>query len=136
MTSSLGSTFAAFRMQWASYNILTPSLTHFRVSFSEMKNETDPYKCKAGQDDLFGKSRPRDIWIQIVISFALGLGAFLTFCVRLLDPSCYPSTNVSASFSAQGGKASTLPGRSKPDKRLHYPSFPMASLHGYYHYGG
>ncbi|OJD35730.1 uncharacterized protein BKCO1_15000120 [Diplodia corticola] len=31
--------------------------------------------------DLFGARRPRDITIQIVLSVALGTGAFLTFCV-------------------------------------------------------
>ena len=51
-----------------------------------MRNDTDLDSCKArqpGQDDLFGTARPRDIWIQIVISLALGLGAFLSFCVGL-----------------------------------------------------
>ncbi|KKY19856.1 hypothetical protein UCDDS831_g05141 [Diplodia seriata] len=31
--------------------------------------------------DLFGARRPRDITIQIVLSIALGTGAFLTFCI-------------------------------------------------------
>ncbi|KAF2266335.1 DUF221-domain-containing protein [Lojkania enalia] len=38
------------------------------------------YTCKAGQRDLWGNAGPRDIWIQLSISGALGLGAFLTFC--------------------------------------------------------
>ena len=37
--------------------------------------------CKAGEDFIFVAARTRDIWIQIVLSVALGLGAFLTFCV-------------------------------------------------------
>lgn len=31
--------------------------------------------------DLFGTRRPRDITIQIIISFALGASAFLAFCI-------------------------------------------------------
>jgi len=44
-----------------------------------MNNGNDT--CKTGQDDLWGKSNPRDTRIQIYISIALGAAAFLTFCV-------------------------------------------------------
>ncbi|KAH7391967.1 hypothetical protein BKA66DRAFT_458879 [Pyrenochaeta sp. MPI-SDFR-AT-0127] len=37
-------------------------------------------KTCGGQDDIWGKSRPRDVRLQIYISLTLGLGAFLTFC--------------------------------------------------------
>ncbi|KAF2185100.1 DUF221-domain-containing protein [Zopfia rhizophila CBS 207.26] len=43
-----------------------------------MKNDTDT--CKSGLDDVWGTARPRDTRIQIYVSVALGLGAFLTFC--------------------------------------------------------
>ncbi|KAF1845818.1 DUF221-domain-containing protein [Cucurbitaria berberidis CBS 394.84] len=36
--------------------------------------------CRAGRDDIWGKSHPRDLRLQIYISLTLGLGAFLTFC--------------------------------------------------------
>jgi hypothetical protein len=38
--------------------------------------------CKGSSDDVWGQLRPRDVRLQIYISFALGLSAFLTFCVR------------------------------------------------------
>lgn len=41
--------------------------------------------CNADQDDIWGRSRPRDVRLQIYISVTLGLGAFLTFCVSLLS---------------------------------------------------
>ena len=44
----------------------------------EPKNST----CKDGSDDIWGTSRPRDVRLQIYLSFSLGLFAFLTFCVR------------------------------------------------------
>lgn len=31
--------------------------------------------------DLFGARRPRDITIQVILSIALGTGAFLAFCI-------------------------------------------------------
>ncbi|KAH8726314.1 hypothetical protein GQ44DRAFT_706105 [Phaeosphaeriaceae sp. PMI808] len=36
--------------------------------------------CGLGRDDILGISRPRDVRLQIYISFTLGIGAFLTFC--------------------------------------------------------
>jgi hypothetical protein len=33
--------------------------------------------------DPYGRDSTRDIWVQIGISLALGLGAFLVFCVSL-----------------------------------------------------
>lgn len=56
-------------------------------------NSSDHHNtCKDGSNDIWGKDRPRDIHLQISISFALGIGAFLTFCVRLrslvLLPAC------------------------------------------------
>jgi hypothetical protein len=41
--------------------------------------------CKEGRDDLWGTSNPRDTRIQIYISIALGVLAFLTFCVSHLE---------------------------------------------------
>jgi hypothetical protein len=41
--------------------------------------------CKGEQsekEDIYGRGHQRDIGIQICLSVALGLGAFLTFCVR------------------------------------------------------
>jgi hypothetical protein len=45
-------------------------------------NDSIPNTCKDGSKDIWGKDRPRDIHLQLSISFALGIGAFLTFCVR------------------------------------------------------
>ena len=39
-------------------------------------------------NNLLGTKSPRDTLIQVAISVALGLGAFLTFCVRSSDPRC------------------------------------------------
>ncbi|KAF2854770.1 DUF221-domain-containing protein [Plenodomus tracheiphilus IPT5] len=36
--------------------------------------------CGGDPDDIFGTARPRDVRLQIYISLALGLWAFLTFC--------------------------------------------------------
>jgi len=44
------------------------------------RNSSDHNTCKDGSNDIWGKDRPRDIHLQISISFALGIGAFLTFC--------------------------------------------------------
>jgi hypothetical protein len=90
-----------------------------------------------GGDDIWGTARPRDVRLQIYISFALGLGAFLTFCVRCCKwkTPAYPLTG-SYSFSAHDGKASMLHARSKTTSRRHCRSFPTASLAGSYRYGG
>ncbi|CAE7177109.1 hypothetical protein P3342_001812 [Pyrenophora teres f. teres] len=40
------------------------------------KNDT----CPGSSDDIWGTSRPRDVRLQIYLSFSLGLFAFLTFC--------------------------------------------------------
>lgn len=37
--------------------------------------------CGDASDDIWGIVHPRDVRLQIYMSFALGLGAFLTFCV-------------------------------------------------------
>ncbi|KAH9860654.1 hypothetical protein J1614_011985 [Plenodomus biglobosus] len=42
----------------------------------EGKNNT----CGTGSDDILGTARPRDVRLQIYISLALGVGAFLMFC--------------------------------------------------------
>jgi len=59
-----------------------------------MKNDTDRDTCPSGprDDDLWGRSNPRDTRIQIYISLALGAAAFLTFCVslRLRKEDCVP----------------------------------------------
>jgi hypothetical protein len=48
--------------------------------------------CKKGSEDIFNKEHPRAFHLQIVISATLGIGAFLTFCVRLRSlvflPAC------------------------------------------------
>ncbi|KAF2280979.1 DUF221-domain-containing protein [Westerdykella ornata] len=42
-----------------------------------MKNDT----CTAvNPDEVYGTTRPRDVWIQIALSVTLGLGGFLSFC--------------------------------------------------------
>jgi hypothetical protein len=41
----------------------------------------EPKTCPKSQDDFWGTSNPRDTRIQIYISIALGVTAFLTFCV-------------------------------------------------------
>ncbi|KAF2112413.1 hypothetical protein BDV96DRAFT_498185 [Lophiotrema nucula] len=46
-----------------------------------MRNNTSPCKARGDSPDLWGTARPRDKWIQISISVALGIVAFLTFCV-------------------------------------------------------
>ncbi|KAF2134228.1 DUF221-domain-containing protein [Dothidotthia symphoricarpi CBS 119687] len=43
----------------------------------EKNNKT----CTAGSEDIWGKSRPRDVRIQIYFSLTLGLAAFLAFCI-------------------------------------------------------
>jgi hypothetical protein len=90
-----------------------------------------------GSEDIWGIARPRDVRLQIYISFALGLGAFLTFCVRCCKwkTGAYPLTG-SCSFSAHGGKASTLHARSRTTSRRHCLSFLTASLAGSFRYGG
>ncbi|CAI6341656.1 unnamed protein product [Periconia digitata] len=63
-----------------------PSATSTRAACSldpsAMRNEPDGDKCKAGHgdDDIWGVINPRDTRIQIYLSLALGLTAFLTFC--------------------------------------------------------
>jgi hypothetical protein len=47
-----------------------------------MRNDTESPGCgKPGQGELWGTSNPRDTRIQIYISIALGVSAFLGFCV-------------------------------------------------------
>jgi len=45
-------------------------------------NSTRNSTCPGGSNDVFGKDRPRAFHLQIAISAALGIGAFLAFCVR------------------------------------------------------
>ncbi|KAH6866878.1 hypothetical protein BKA58DRAFT_430749 [Alternaria rosae] len=43
-------------------------------------NSTRNSTCPGGSNDLFGRDRPRAFHLQIAISAALGIGAFLAFC--------------------------------------------------------
>lgn len=54
------------------------------MDFSTLDEDGDKYR------NLLGASHPRDTTIQVIISLALGVGAFLTFCVlRPRWPSLY-----------------------------------------------
>jgi len=52
------------------------------------RNQTRLCPKQPDPDDLWGQAHPRDIWIQIALSFTLGLGAFLTFCVCARSAPC------------------------------------------------
>ncbi|KAF2876546.1 hypothetical protein BDV95DRAFT_229168 [Massariosphaeria phaeospora] len=67
-----------------------------------MENDTSP--CSAADRDLFGTSSARDTSIQIVLSVALGLSAFLTFC--FLRPRW---NGLFAARKKQNGLATALP---------------------------
>lgn len=92
--------------------------------------------CKAAQDDIWGKARPRDVRIQIYISLTLGLGAFLTFCVRSATVKRrFMLTTGRHSSCARDGKASTLLARSRTTSPRRSPTSRTPSLAGSYRYG-
>ena len=78
----------------------------------------DGKKCPIGDSDdidkFWGVNDPRDTRIQIVLSFALGLTAFVTFCVGLpMFTFSRALSNCFFSYFDRDGRASMRRARSR-----------------------
>lgn len=72
--------------------------------------------CK-GDDVISPGAGQKDIYVQLVISSALGVSSFVAFCVRFVIPRCSFAalcTDYHHSFSVRDGKAFMLRESAKP----------------------
>src|SRR5882757_5111982 len=70
------------------------------------------------------------IYVQLVLSLALGLSAFFGFCVSLHTPEQSQHGPDFDSFFAHDGRAYTLHGRGRANLQQVYLSSPIPSLDG------
>lgn len=100
-----------------------------------MDDDDDKKKCgKQGWEEWAGLN-PRDLRIQIYLSLALGISAFLLFCASAAALLSRVTSNLSCSTSDPAGKACIPRARSRTTKRRLSPSSPIVFLGGYYRCG-
>lgn len=87
----------------------------------------DEWECK-GEDALAPGNK--DIFVQLVISFALGISAFIAFCVSPRSPGlglCITLTCPAlGSFFVPDGRHSMPQESDTATPKSHCPSFPIA----------
>jgi hypothetical protein len=71
----------------------------------------------------------KDIYVQLVLSLALGVSAFLGFCVSILGDLCDQTTD-HHSFCAHDGKAYTPHAKDRIAMLMHSPNFLILSSDG------
>ena len=86
--------------------------------------------------DLTGAKNEKDTVVQLILSAAIGLGAFLTFCVRHTGLEARRFANDLQRFLDQDGLDYMQHARSTKVKLRLFQSYQALSLVGYRCYGG